>query len=110
MSLRHLFLLIPCVLGSGPGPAAFDRKFVFNGSFEQRFTLKQGETAEISAGLSAPSQLPPNARIAVEWSGYRKVLHALDPDIYFVFRAPQTGDYTLKMTSVTDEDPIFNIQ
>ena len=35
--------------------------------------LKEGETAEISAGLPAPSQLPANGRVAVEFAGFRKI-------------------------------------
>jgi hypothetical protein len=72
-------------------------------------TLKAGDLVEVSAGVASPSQLPPNGRIAVEWGGYRKVLHALDPDLYMVFRAPKAGVYTLKAQVVEDEEPIFNV-
>ena len=68
-----------------------------------------GETAEISAGLPSPSQLPPNGRVAVEFAGFRKALHALDPDFYIVFRAPKAGKYTLNAAVVEDEEPIFNL-
>jgi HEAT repeat protein len=71
-------------------------------------SLAARQTVEIYAGLPAPSQLPPNGRVAVEWAGYRKVLHALDPDFYMVYRAPQTGTYTLKVSVVEDEEAIFN--
>ena len=70
--------------------------------------LKAGETAEISAGLPSPSQLPPNGRIAVEFGGFRKVLHALDPDLYLVYRAPKAGKYTLNAAVVEEEDAVFN--
>src|SRR5258708_7015363 len=39
----------------------------------------------------------------------RKVIHALDPDFYMVYRAPASGTYTLKLTAVEDEEPIFNL-
>jgi hypothetical protein len=39
-----------------------------------------------------------------EWS---KTLHALDPDLYLVYRAPVAGAYQLAIAPVTDEAPIF---
>ena len=71
--------------------------------------LRAGDLVEISAGLPAPSSLPANGRIAVEFAGYRKVLHALDPDLYFVYRAPKAGAYTLKASVLENEEPIFNL-
>ena len=71
--------------------------------------LAAGETAEISAGLPSPSQLPPNGRVSVEFAGYRKTLHALDPDFYIVFRAPKAGKYTLNAAVVEEADPEFNL-
>ena len=79
-----------------PGPAAQD------------LTLAAGATVEVNAGIAQPSQLPPNARIAVEFAGLRKVLHALDPDFHLLYRAPRAGKYTLKATIVEDEEAIFN--
>ena len=70
--------------------------------------LAAGQTVEVYAGLPAPSELPANGRIAVEWGEYRKVLHAFDPDFFIVYRAPKAGFYTLKLTKVEDEEPIFN--
>ncbi len=75
----------------------------------KNITLRAGDMVEISAGVVSPSQLPVNGRIAVEWGGYRKVVHALDPDFYMVFRAPKAGLYTLKASVVEDEEPIFNL-
>lgn len=86
----------------------------FFGNHAQAIEMQAGETVEISIGLPSPSQLPPNGRIAVEWTapdaegGFRKILHALDPDIYLVYRAPQAGRYSLSLRSVEDEEPIFN--
>lgn len=84
----------------------------FNGELTREastsIVLKAGETAEISAGLPSPSQLPPNGRVAVEFAGFRKVLHALDPDLYFVFRAPKAGTFTLRAAVVENEDAVFN--
>ncbi len=71
-------------------------------------TLAAGQTIEVSAGIDVPSKLPPNGRIAVEFAGYRKVLHALDADFYLLYRAPKAGTFTLRMQPVEDEEPIFN--
>ena len=85
----------------------------FNGELSRTASaaihLAAGETAEVSAGLPTPSQLPPNGRVAVEFAGFRKVLHALDPDFYFVFRAPKAGNYVLSAAVVEDEEPMFNL-
>ena len=81
----------------------------FNGQFERTFPLKAGEVVEVSAGLTAPSKLPPNGRITVEFGGMRKVLHALDPDWFFYYRAPKAATYKLTAQAVENEDPIFNL-
>ena len=85
----------------------------FNGELSRAAStsiqLRAGETAEISAGLPAPSELPANGRVAVEFGGFRKVLHAFDPDMYFVFRAPKAGRYTLNAAVVEEEEAIFNL-
>src|SRR4051812_14156059 len=66
----------------------------FSGSHSQTIELNDGETIEISVGVESPSKLPVNGRIAAEWiapvpnAGFRKILHALDPDVYIVYRAP----------------------
>lgn len=79
------------------------------GQFAQTYSLNAGQTMEVSVGLPAPSKLPPNGRVAVEWAGYRKVLHALDPDFYLLYRAPKAGPVTLKVSAVEDEEPLFNL-
>ncbi len=86
-------------------------------SWVKRFDLKQGETFEISVSLPKPSLLPRNGRVGVRWvrvsepAGrpplWDKVLHALDPDIYLVYRVPVTGIYSLEIAPVTNEVPIF---
>jgi hypothetical protein len=38
---------------------------------------------------------------------WRKVLHALDPDLYLVYRAPVAGVYALQIAPVTDEATVF---
>jgi hypothetical protein len=90
------------------------QRFEFSETHLQTIELEAGETIEILAGIESPSRLPDNGRVAVEWSGpavdvgWRKVLHALDPDVYVVYRAPQKGQYTISLRVVEDEEPIFN--
>jgi len=74
----------------------------------QSMQLTAGQMVEVYAGLPSPSELPPNGRIAVEWGKYRKVLHAFDPDFFIVYRAPKTGSYSLKLTKIENEEPVFN--
>ncbi len=99
----------------------------FTGNWTRSQTLQAGETVEIQIGLNAPSDLPPNARIEAHWDGpdlpelafdgprgdlkqsatadWSKTLHALDPDIYLVYKAPKTGKYTLTLETITDRKP-----
>src|SRR5258708_3356593 len=81
----------------------------FSHTAARTVTLRAGDTVEISVGLPSPSKLPANGRVAVEWAGYRKVLHALDPDFYMVYRPVKTGSMELKVSAVQEEEPIFNI-
>ncbi|MEX2139705.1 MAG: prenyltransferase/squalene oxidase repeat-containing protein [Pirellulales bacterium] len=87
-----------------------DRRIEFNGEFSQAVELDAGEVIEVSAGVISPSTLPANGRLAVEWSGptddagWRKVVHALDPDVYVVYRAPKQGRYQLSLRPVVNED------
>ncbi len=100
------------VLGATPPPTVTNLDF--SGTFTRSIPLTAGKAIEISVGLPAPSKLPPNGRIAVEFAGYRKVLHALDPDFYIVYKAPPSdkgtpGPAELKVTQVEDEAPLFNL-
>lgn len=97
-------LLTATVLAAAPSPVVD-----FSGSYSRAYRLAAGQTLEVSIGLPAPSRLPANGRIAVEWAGYRKVLHALDPDFYLVYKAEKAGPVTLKASVVEDEEPVFNI-
>ncbi len=104
-----LFLfLLPALL---PG---IDRQIRLEKAWSESVTLAAGETVEVSAGMTAPSALPVNGRVAVAWTApvanasLRKVIHALDPDVYFVYRAPVAGKYVLAIQPVTDEKPLFN--
>jgi FOG: HEAT repeat len=106
--IRRAFFILAVSLCATAAGAASDR-LEFAGSYSRTYTLASGQTVEVFVGLPAPSKLPPNGRIAVEWAGYRKVLHALDPDFYMVYKAPKAGPMVLKVSAVEDEEPIFNL-
>jgi hypothetical protein len=102
--------------------------------WQRAYEIAAGKTVEISVHLEKPSALPPNARIAVEWTlvseptqrvtegdgrkfdafgiytkptaQWRKTLHALDNSVYLVYRAPVTGTYTLRLSPVTEAEPV----
>ena len=97
---------------------------LLTGTWQKSYDLTAGKVVEISVHLDKPSALPPNGRVAVEWTrqgeitpvevkrldipgaptaNWRKVLHALDSDTYVVYRAPLTGRYTLTLHTVVDE-------
>ncbi len=121
---------------SGAGSISTELKMQFSAPWEKSYRLRAGETLEIAVGLPSPSALPQNGRVSVEWAlknapagkveqaadarkpdafgistlptaGWRKVLHALDPDVYLVYRSPVDGDYTLSIAPVDDEAPVF---
>lgn len=105
--MRCPVLLLLCSLAL---PAAVNWPAVpFSGTHSQTMQLAAGQIVEVYAGLPAPTELPANGRVAVEFANYRKILHALDADFYLVYRAPKAGAYTLKVSAVTDEEPIFNL-
>ncbi|HEU0121688.1 MAG TPA: hypothetical protein VFQ91_14260 [Bryobacteraceae bacterium] len=88
--------------------AAAGQTVQFSGAHAQSIQLQAGQMVEVYAGLPSPSELPANGRIAVEWGKYRKVLHAFDPDFFVIYRAPKAGSYSLKLSKVENEEPVFN--
>ena len=99
--MRYLFLLSTLFLTAAAGVE-------FSGSYSQSYSLEAGKTVEIAVGLPAPSKLPPNGRVVVEWAGYRKILHALDPDFYIIYRPVKSGSFVLRVSAITSEEPDFN--
>ncbi len=103
--------LAPCLLLSRPDAKTpgFAAEATLARPLTRAADLRAGDTVEVHAGLPSPSQLPANGRVAVEFGGYRKVLHALDPDFYMVFRAPESKRYEMRIAPVTSEEPLFNL-
>ena len=122
-------------VGANAGPA-FRMTLDFGQAWQRKVRLAEGETIEVSVGLPRPSLLPSHGRIGVSWTlqggaatvpvslagarkgdaygiytaptaNWRKVLHALDPDLYLVYRAPVAGEYLLEIAPVTDEPTVF---
>ena len=110
----------------------WSRAFRFDGSLQREWTFDEGQAFDLSIRIDDPSALPPNARIDVVWTGpampqpefegkredpgveasadWRKTLHALDPDVYLVYRPPLSGEYSLRIETVTDRpQPLGNI-
>src|ERR1041384_7309987 len=92
------FLFLTAAVAFAPEPAILE----FSGSYSRSYALEAGKTGEVAVGLPSPPHLPPNGRIAVEWAGYRKVLHALDPDFYMLYRPEKSGPMQLKISAVVD--------
>jgi hypothetical protein len=88
--------------------------------------LEAGRTLEIVVGLAAPATLFPDARVRVSWTllnaagdhkrpgsdpariFWSKLLHALDTDVFLVFRAPQSGVYQLEVRPETAPVDLFS--
>ena len=99
----------------------------FNGSWSRGWDLLAGETVRVGVGIASPGRLPDNARIEVRWNGpptagreagsqrgdlvpgidngWTKVLHALDPDVNLLYRAPVAGRYELSLDTLADAAP-----
>jgi hypothetical protein len=102
----------------------FEQSVIVGEPWQQQWHLQQGQVFEIQAGIAQPGSLSPNGRVEVVWEGpeltalafegergdlnatatanWRKTLHALDPDVYLVYRAPKAGAYRLSLRTVTD--------
>jgi len=118
------------------GLASFKTILQFQSPWSKRFALKRGETFELSVGLPKPSLLPEHGRVGVRWTlvepkenealpavaarksdafgiytaptaDWKKVLHALDSDLYLTYRAPVSGVYALQIAPVVEEATIF---
>lgn len=130
MSSRDLRRLLPPLLvaafalSSGTDISTAE-ELDFNGSWSRSISLDSGEVAAVSVVIAEPDVLPPNARLAVRWTapsaaqpaayegdrgdlslpveaGFSKTLHALDPDLYFVYRAPAVGVYRLEIETLIE--------
>jgi hypothetical protein len=100
-------------------------------SWHTTLSLAEGQKVEVSAGIPKPSALPPHARVGIHWSllgsvsqptpadltsrasrkleidavptaNWQKTLHALDPDVHLVYRAPVKGEYQLEIAPVLE--------
>ena len=118
--------LVACCLVALVAGTAQAETIRFDGNWTRSWDLAEGETVQIQVGVVSPGKLPDNGRISARWSGppldgarsaepmsrgdlvrgdengWTKTLHALDPDVYLVYKAPRTGKYELSLTTVTE--------
>ena len=107
-------------------PALLADTFVLDGDWAEAWHLAAGETVQIQVGIESPARLPANARIEARWTGpagvetefagdrgdlvtgprngWSKVLHALDPDVFLLYKAPTAGHYKLQIQTVRDRE------
>ena len=119
--LAPLLLLVPAAAAAAP---PVSQTIDFTGSWDHSRELTEGEAVSLSVRIDDPQALPPNARVEVRWRGpalegssytgnrgdlhatitadWSKTLHALDPDVYLVYRAPKTGTYRLEIETVRE--------
>ncbi len=88
-----------------PTPSSLPRQ----GRVGVRWTLVEENKEAGATNLPSLLQRQPDAfgiytRPTADW---KKVLHALDPDLYLVYRAPVAGLYALEISPVTDEATVF---
>ena len=122
VAVLHVTALLLLTAGKGAAANAFAETIEFAGSWEHSREFDEGEAVSVSVRIDDPEALPLNARIAVRWRGpelegggfegergdlraeagtdWSKTLHALDPDVYLVYRAPKTGNYRLEIETV----------
>jgi hypothetical protein len=89
-----------------PKPTALPR----HGRVGVRWTFVEekkeaGETITPTSGK--PRQMDAFGIYTKPTADWKKVLHALDPDLYLVYRAPASGLYALEIAPVVDEAPVF---
>ena len=100
-----------------------------DGLWRSERRLRAGEAVAIHVRIDDPAALPANSRIEARWDApdlpgaafegergdlisprsgdWSKTLHALDPDVTLVYRAPVDGSYVLQLAAVTDRaDPL----
>lgn len=119
-------LLAPTPALSLTEGAGYSQTVLVGTPWSAEWTLEEGRAFHVSLQLVEPSTLPPNARIEVRWSGpdlpdsgfagdrgdpsvvatadWSKVLHALDPDLHLVYRAPVLGTYSIHLEAVLDRE------
>ena len=122
LALLLCFALLWAPSSLPASPAEIQETIVFEGHWTRTWVLQEGDAFELSVRIVRPSALPSNARVEAVWDGpdlsefdyagdrgdpgvsatadWSKVLHALDPDLYLVYRTPRSGRYTLQLRTV----------
>ena len=112
-------LSAPTLAQSGLEPMISSRALVGEEVWSQQWSMNRSEVVAVTIRLEQPSGLPPNGRVEVAFDGpalavdsrrerpneptvratnaWKKVLHALDPDVHVMYKAPVSGQYTLRI-------------
>ncbi len=129
-SFIPLVALTVAVLCWHPSVVSAAETIEFTGAWSGGWDLEAGETVRIGVGIVSPGRLPDNARIEAAWNGpptagrvnqvergdlvvgidngWKKVLHALDPDVHLLYRAPVSGRYELELETVVDRQAVVS--
>lgn len=124
-AVASLATLVAMILCFGTN-AALAESVAFDGAWSKSWKFDRDQAVQIRVGLDEPSGLPENARIEVRWTGppadepgfdgdradlvegmengWSKVLHALDPDVFLLYKAPRSGRYELHLETVEDRE------
>lgn len=105
------FVSIAVAIGPAPQLGAQEQVSQLPQPVERTVDLAAGEVAEIGVSIVRPSDLAANGRLLVKWEspdsrpelGWSKRLHALDSDVYLLYRAPVAGKY--RLTVAVDNEP-----
>ncbi len=77
-------------------------------SLVEQVSMSSERKSESSLSASISGRKPDAFGIyAKPTANWRKVLHALDPDVYLVYRAPVAGAYSLEISPVVNEPTAF---
>jgi HEAT repeat protein len=116
---------------AGTSEGSLEATVLLPKSWHKTLSLAEGQKIEVSAGMPKPSALPPHARVGIRWSllapvgqptkadiesrasnkleiealptaNWQKTLHALDPDVHLIYRAPIKGEYQLEVVPVLE--------
>ena len=105
-------------------PMISSRALVGEEVWSRQWSMDRSEVVAVTIQLEQPSGLPPNGRVEVSFDGpalaedsrrerpnaptvratnaWEKVLHALDPDLHVMYKAPVSGQYTLRIGALQE--------
>ncbi len=130
LAASGVLIFLATLLWADPAPEALPvvhDDLVWSSDWSSEWRLEQGQVVELYVGLKNPAALPADARGVVRWvapdssaqppsgrldpaalnaGGWVKSIHALDPDVYLLYRAPREGVYRLELSNPPDGGPL----